>query len=581
MQPIYSLLQSKELGRCACIALSFLIVGFGQPAWSHLASVLSALFGYALLGIVLFDEPKPLNRFLIAGLWYTAVQLVQLSWFIAHPYNYIYIVYIGMSVLLGIQFGFIGSLINRKRLESIFFIVGLASLWVILEWSRLFILSGFSWNPSGLALTGNVFSLQLASLMGVFGLSFWVLFVNLLAMRAWVRKKMAASFLWIIAALFPYLYGYAHLRIHETWVLQDLQESKNPYFTAVLVQPAFPAEEAFDFGDTKNYVAFVTREWRHILNITKKHAGQHFDVMALPEFLVPFGTYTFVYPYEHVVKAFEEIFGKQSLAFLPPLDLPLAAEFPLEPKGTKWMVNNAFWVQAISNYYKSEVIVGLEDAEDTIRGREFYSAALFFRPQNRLLTTGDEVKFLKPERYVKRVLVPMGEYIPFSFCREMAARYGINGSFTCGQEAKVIPGNTLPLGVCICYEETFGHMTRESRQRGANLLINITSDAWFPNSRLPQQHFDHARLRSVENGVPLLRACNTGVTGALDSFGRLVEKLGNTPQESETFSDSIRVQVPTYHYKTLYSLFGDKLILGFCFLGLFGFCFSEFFKPKR
>lgn len=577
---LHALLQFTNLWRCLGTILSFLIVAFGQPAWSHLAATLAALFGYALIGIVLLDEPKPLNRFLIAGIWYTAVQLVQLSWFMAHPYAYIYIVYVGMSLILGIQFGIVGSLMTRRRLDSIASIVALASLWVILEWGRLFILSGFSWNPSGLALTGNLFSLQMASLMGIFGLSFWVLFVNLLAMRAWLRKKMSASCLWMAAALFPYLYGYVHLGIHESWLPQQQEEAKNPYFTAVLVQPAFPAEEAFDFGDTKNYVAFVTREWRHVLNITKKHVGQHFDVMALPEFLVPFGTYTFVYPYETVVKAFEEIFGKSSLAFLPPLDLPLAAEFPLEPKGTRWMVNNAFWVQAISNYYNSEVIVGLEDAEDTPNGREFYSAALFFRPQNRLVAAGDEIKFLKPERYVKRVLVPMGEYIPFAFCRELAARYGITGSFTSGQEAKVIPGNAHPLGVCICYEETFGNLTRESRQRGANLLINITSDAWFPNSRLPQQHFDHARLRSVENGIPLLRACNTGVTGALDSFGRLVEKLGNTPHESENLSDSIRVQVPTYHYNTLYSLFGDKLILGFSFIALLGFCFVEFFKPK-
>lgn len=571
-------LHGKDFLKWVCAVLSFAIVAFGQPAWSTIAGSLAGVFGYALFFSILLSFRRAKTRFLLAGIWYFAVQLIQLSWFIAHPYAYIYIIYIGMSLLLGVQFGLIGTLITRRRLESIFSILAISSLWVLLEWSRLFILSGFSWNPSGIALTGNLFSLQMASLVGVFGLSLWVLFVNLLGLRAWIKKSVSAGFVWLVAAFVPYIYGYMHLSLHEKWMGEGSQD----HFTAILVQPGFPAEEAFDFGDTKNYIAFVTREWRHILNITKKHAGQPFDVMALPEFLVPFGTYTFVYPYENVVKAFEDIFGKQSLAFLPPLDLPLAAELPLESKGTKWVVNNAFWVQAISNYFNSEVVVGLEDAEDTPSGREFYSAALFFRPQNRsAIAAGEEVKFWKPERYVKRVLVPMGEYIPFTFCKELAARYGVMGSFKEGQAAKVMLGNKLDFGVCICYEETFGNLTRESRQLGADLLINLTSDAWFPNSRLPQQHFDHARLRTVENGIPLIRACNTGVTGAIDSLGRMIDKLGNTQHESETFSDSIRVKVPTYHYKTLYSKFGDSLILAFCLIGLLGFGISEFINRSK
>lgn len=569
---LYLSFSAKNYVKWICAALGFIMVAFGQPAWSSFASSLAAAFGYALFCSILLSFSRAKTRFLLAGAWYFCVQLVQLSWFIAHPYAYIYIVYIGMSLILGIQFGIIGALINRRNLDSIFSVLAIASLWVLFEWSRLFILSGFSWNPSGIALTGNLFSLQMASIAGVFGLSFWVLWVNLMGLRAWINKSFKGGVFWILAASVPYFYGFAHLTFHERWG----QEQQNS-LTAILVQPAFPVEEAFDFGDRRNFVAFVTREWRHILNITKKHAGQSFDLMVLPEFLVPFGTYTFIYPYEHVVKAFEEMYGKQSLAALPPLDFPLAAEFSMETKGTGWMVNNAFWAQAISNYFHTEVVIGLEDAEDTREGREFYSAALFFRPQDQAGEMAEEGgKFWKPERYAKRVLVPMGEYIPFAFCRELAAQYGVMGSFKEGESAKVMQGSKANFGVCICYEETFGNLTCENRQLGADLLINLTSDAWFPNSRLPQQHFDHARLRTVENGVPLLRACNTGVTGAFDSLGRVVGKLGDTPHESETSSDSIKVQVPTYHYRTLYSRFGDSLIVAFCLFGLLGFWIKRF-----
>ncbi|CCB87259.1 MULTISPECIES: apolipoprotein N-acyltransferase [Parachlamydia] len=567
--------------RCVLAILGFFIVAFGQPAWSSSLGAFAAFLGYALIGRVVISYSRPLSRFWVAGIWYFAVQMVQLSWFVSHPYAYIYIVYVGVSLLLGAQFGLVGILITPRRLRSLIGIIAIPSAWVILEWSRLFILSGFSWNPSGLVLTGNVFSLQLASFWGVFGLSFWVLLVNLLGLRAWLLKARVAYVVWILAALMPYVYGYVHVVYHEYWMEEEhrlaLNENKSPYFSAILVQPAFPAEEAFDFGDTRDFVSFVMREWKHILKITQKHSGKTVDLIALPEFMVPFGTYTFVYPYEKVAKAFEDILGKESLNFLPPLELPFAAQ-SLTDEGIRWFVNNAFWAQGLSNYFNSDMVIGLEDAEDTQNGREYYSAALFFHPMRELFS---EEKFRRAERYAKRVLVPMGEYIPFSFCRELAARYGVNGSFTGGQEAKILTGSKLPFGVCICYEETFGHLTRENRQLGANLLVNLTSDAWFPCSRLPQQHFDHARLRTVENGVPLIRACNTGVTGSIDSLGRLTAKLGNTLAETEESSDSILVHVPLYHYRTLYTLFGDKLIIGFCFLGLFGFGIYEYKHRRR
>ena len=93
------------------------------------------------------------------------------------------------------------------------------------------------------------------------------------------------------------------------------------------------------------------------------------------------------------------------------------------------------------------------------------------------------------------------------------------------------------------------------------LLVNLTSDVWYPNSRLPKQHFDHARLRTVENGIPLIRACNTGITGGIDSLGRIINVLGDNYSESEWIADSIKITVPKYTYGTVYSKTGDLLII--------------------
>lgn len=106
---------------------------------------------------------------------------------------------------------------------------------------------------------------------------------------------------------------------------------------------------------------------------------------------------------------------------------------------------------------------------------------------------------------------------------------------------------------------------RENSQKGAHLLVNLTNDGWYPRSTLPQQHLDHARLRTVENGLPLLRACNTGITTALDSHGRTIAALDN----SEEAPGALQVDVPLHRYRTLYSRTGDALIVllsGFCLI---------------
>src|SRR5690606_5954704 len=90
-----------------------------------------------------------------------------------------------------------------------------------------------------------------------------------------------------------------------------------------------------------------------------------------------------------------------------------------------------------------------------------------------------------------------------------------------------------------------------------------TNDGWYPQSRLPWQHFEHSRLRTVEAGIPLVRACNTGVTAAVDSLGRDISYLSDAKGDVENIHGSLYVEVPNYTYNTLYTHVGDYMILGF------------------
>ena len=141
-------------------------------------------------------------------------------------------------------------------------------------------LSGVSWNPAGLTLTSNIYSLQAASLAGVFGLSFWVILVNLLALRIYIAKEGNAKRWplagWLCALALPYLYGMAHMAYHES----NMADQPRTSFKAVLVQTAFPAEESDEHRGKKNLVDSVIDEWRQILQIAKKYAGQSFDLMV-------------------------------------------------------------------------------------------------------------------------------------------------------------------------------------------------------------------------------------------------------------------------------------------------------------
>ncbi len=558
--PLYPALSpSKKL---FLLVLSFFIVAFGQPAWSWLSSLAAAAFGYALFWRVLLDYPSASKRFWLSAEWFAAVQLLQLSWLLSHPYSYIYFLWIFLAFMMGLQFGLIGLLIQPKNFEHWIKWIAIPALWVFLEWGRLFVLSGFSFNPAGLALTAHELPLQAASLMGVFGLSFWVMLTNCLALKLWLKRWSLTYFLiWGIAVGLPYFYGIAHHSYHDPYFAKHEAEKLKP-FRAVLVQTAFPVEESLAIWGSKDRVRYVIGEWKKILSISKKNLGKPIDLIAYPEFIVPFGTYTMIYPYSQVKGIFQEILGFDSVKDLPPLSSPFARQVDTQ-QGPVWFVNNAFWLQGIANIFQSDVISGLEDVEEVAPGkREYYSSAIYFQAKQNHQPGEENYQM---ERYEKRVLVPMGEYIPFGFLKELAGTYGIQSSFTCGKEAKVFTKSKIPFGASICYEETYGDMMRENRIKGAEMLVNLSSDVWYPNSKLIKQHFDHARLRTVEMGIPLIRACNTGITCGVDSLGRIVDVLGDN-EEQEWIADSLYLRVPTYTYHTIYAKVGDALIVGLCAL---------------
>lgn len=542
----------SQLLKGILLLISFLITTFGQPAWNEWVALCSAFCGYALFWRVMLSIPMAKARFLLAFGWYGAVQWIQLSWFQSHPYFYIYGVIAFCAFVMALQWGFLAIWIEPKAIRRIPILFALAGLWTLLEWSRLFILSGLPFNPVGLSLSASLYSLQFASLFGIYGLSFWVILTNLLLLRAWIESPSWRRWAALGTVMtIPFIFGWLQLERH-----QQKFSSANTV-SVLLVQPALPIEENLRFQSADEARQFVLDEWRQVLSTMREHIGKKIDLIVLPEYIVPYGTFHHVFPLGTVRDLFSEIFGNQTRTHLTK-NSPYVDFFDTD-RGVIPLVSNAYLAQSLADIFHAHVVIGLEDSLYTKEGKksESYSSAFHFIPESNM----------PPRRYEKRVLVPMGEYIPFHWCRQIAACYGITGSFTCGTEAKVFPG-PVPFGISICYEEIYGNMMRENRAKGAELLVNCTNDGWFPNSRLPKQHFDHARLRTVENGIPLIRACNTGITGAIDSLGRIVGLLGEDHLQMQETSGSVRLDVPLYHYRTLYAQLGNLPILGFSLLCL-------------
>jgi apolipoprotein N-acyltransferase len=158
--------------------------------------------------------------------------------------------------------------------------------------------------------------------------------------------------------------------------------------------------------------------------------------------------------------------------------------------------------------------------------------------------------------YDKVHLVPLGEYIPFH--KQMAPVSGFigRGSFEEGEgRVTLSPTNGLPsFSPIICYEVIFPAAVTGPGAR-PQWLLNITNDAWFGLSSGPYQHLTSARLRTIEEGLPMIRAANTGVSAVIDAYGRVLASLG---MEQEGILDH---RLPAPRAPTPYGRWGDWTLL--------------------
>lgn len=199
---------------------------------------------------------------------------------------------------------------------------------------------------------------------------------------------------------------------------------------------------------------------------------------------------------------------------------------------------------------RTAFLVGAPSVWQEAENLSYYNSAFLLDPQGRI-----------EGRYDKVHLVPFGEYVPswFPFVNKIVAE---TGDFKTGQPGRVLAGERIRIGTLICYEGIFPDLARKMTASGANLLVNMTNDAWYGRSSAPYQHFSHSVFRAIENRRSLVRAANTGVSAYIDATGRILEATG-------IFEDAALVRpVALGRVETFYTRHGDIFALGCLILSI-------------
>jgi apolipoprotein N-acyltransferase len=197
-------------------------------------------------------------------------------------------------------------------------------------------------------------------------------------------------------------------------------------------------------------------------------------------------------------------------------------------------------VRRLAREARVPILLGSDQIE---RGTppKYYNSAFLVRPDG---SSGGV--------YRKMHLVPFGEYVPVKRLLFFAAPLvEAVSDFSEGDAAVLLPVKGHLVSTSICYEVVYPALVRQSVAAGSELLTTITNDAWFGRTSAPYQHFAQASMRAIENGRYLVRSANTGVSGIVDPYGRVLS-------ESDIFTPAIVVGEARFlRSQTIYSRYGD------------------------
>ncbi|PSC04860.1 apolipoprotein N-acyltransferase [Alsobacter soli] len=403
-----------------------------------------------------------------AGLWWLGsaflVEADQFAWLM--PLGVL-----GLPAVLGLYMALAFALARMIWTPGPMRIVSLALSVTATEWLRAVLFTGFPWNEFGMALGGWLVPAQAASIVGLHGLT--LLTVLICAAPATLGSGLSGRERWLPPSLA--LGAFALLLAFGAVRLWTGHAGVQPNVRLRIVQPNIPQDDKFRPENREAIMA------RYLTLSDRATSPDHPGIAGVTHLIWP-------------ESAFPFLLARDPTA--------LAQIAQLLPKG-------------------AVLVTGAVRAGEPLpgeRGRHYFNSVQVVSDEGLILDSSD-----------KAHLVPFGEYLPFN---DLLTAWGLRqfvnapGGFEAGARRKMlaVPG-LPPVAPLICYEAIFPGEARPD-QGAPGVLLNLTNDAWFGVTPGPYQHMAQARLRAIEEGLPLIRAANDGVSAVVDPYGRVLGSLG-------------------------------------------------------
>ncbi len=344
-----------------------------------------------------------------------------------------------------------------------------AAVWVTWEMVQARLFSGFPWNLLGASQQPMGLITQVAAETGVYGISFLVVWtsVSLLLSALMLLSSPGKKIGWQREMALPFL---VVIVLSAKGYIQILLPSPPSRLVRIaMIQPGFSQTMIWNERES-------ARRFETLLSMSREALKQNPDLLVWPEAGVP-------YPIRYDAETFD-------------------ATTRLLKGSITWLCLGSDDIQIVT-------------AADGRQSTNIHNSAFLLSPEGKLT-----------QNYAKRQLVIFGEYVPLvKWLPFLKLFTPISGGFTPGEQrvAFELPRKDLRFSPLICFEDMFAGVVRDQAQEDVQFLLNLTNDGWFGQSAQQWQHTANASLRAIENGLPLVRCSNNGITCWVESKGRILD----------------------------------------------------------